>query len=218
MTDRPTLPLEHRTIAADGEGPHPAVVILHGRGADETDLLPIAQRLPDELFVLSLQAPDRLQGGYTWYELDLSGGGLHQSQPHAEQFRRSLDLIDESISAAVDSYDLDPDRIGMLGFSQGGITSLSLLLEAPEEYDWVAALHCYLPDSHADLDPNGIEDQPVFIAGGNQDQIIPPGRTNAAATRLSELGAAVTSRTYDTGHGIGPDEHADLIEWVDEQV
>ncbi len=218
MSETPALPLEHRTIAADGEGPHPAVVILHGRGADETDLLPIAQRLPDELFVLSLRAPDRLQGGYTWYELDLSAGGLHQSEPHAEQFRRSLDLIGESIDAAVDAYDLDPDRIGLLGFSQGGITSLSLLLEAPTAYDWIAALHCYLPDSHADLDPDGIEDTPVFIAGGNQDQIIPSGRTSAAATRLSELGASVTSRTYTTGHGIGPDEHAALIEWVAEQV
>ncbi|QSG01921.1 alpha/beta hydrolase [Natranaeroarchaeum sulfidigenes] len=218
MPETPALPLEHRTIAADGEGPHPAVVVLHGRGANETDLLPIAQRLPDELFVLSLRAPDPLQGGYTWYELDLSGGGLHQSQPHPEQFRRSLDLIEESIDAAIEEYDLDDDRVGLLGFSQGGITSLSLLLEAPTAYDWVAALHCYLPDSHADLTPDGIENVPVFIAGGSQDQIIPSGRTNAAATRLSELGAPVTSRTYNTGHGIGPDEHADLIEWVTEQV
>ena len=218
MSDTPTLPLEHRTISADGEGPHPVVVVLHGRGADETDLLPVAQRLPDELFVLSLRAPDRLQGGYTWYELDLSGGGLHQSQPHPEQFRRSLDLVEESIAAAVDAYDLDANRIGLLGFSQGGITSLSLLLEAPDAYDWVAALHCYLPDSHADFDPDGIEDTPVFVAAGSHDQIIPPGRTEAAATRLSELGAPVTSRTYETGHGIGPDEHSDLLEWIDGQV
>lgn len=218
MSETPTLPLEYRTIEADGDGPSPAVVILHGRGADETDLLPIAQRFPDDVFVLTLRAPDTLQGGYTWYDLDLSGGGLHESEPHPEQFRRSLDLVDESIEAAIERYDLDADRIGLLGFSQGGITALSLLLEDPDRIDWVAALHCYLPESHADLAPDGIEDKPVFIAGGSRDQIIPPGRTDSAAVRLSELGAAVTARTYEMSHGIGPDEHADLLEWVDGQV
>ncbi|CDK39881.1 phospholipase/carboxylesterase [Halorubrum sp. AJ67] len=72
MTD---VPLEHVHVApddgTDGE-PAPAVFVLHGRGADEEDLLPVAAELPDELHVISLRAPDPLQGGYTWYELDLS--------------------------------------------------------------------------------------------------------------------------------------------------
>jgi len=124
------LPLEHVHVAPDEEadGPAPAVVVLHGRGADEEDLLPVAAELPDELHVVSLRAPDPLQGGYTWYELDLSAGGLESSQPDPDDFRRSLDLIVESVDAAVDAYGLDPDRIGLLGFSQGAITSLSLLL------------------------------------------------------------------------------------------
>lgn len=218
MTD---IPLEHVHVSPDdstaGDGPAPAVFVLHGRGADENDLVPIAEQLPD-MHVVSFRAPDRLQGGYTWYELDLSGGGLHESQPHPEQFRRSLDLVSESIDAAVDAYDIDPDRIGLLGFSQGGITSLSLLLEDPDRFSWVVALHCYLAESHADADPEGIENTPVFLAGGNADQIIPVGRTRAAAERLSELGADVAFEAFDTGHGVGREELTALVSFVSDRV
>jgi len=113
-----SLPLTHVTDPPETtvDGRSPAVVVVHGRGADEQDLLSIAAQLPDELHVLSVRAPDRLQGGYTWYELDLSGGGLHESQPDQRDFERSLRLVHEFVDAAVDAYDLDPDRVGLLAF------------------------------------------------------------------------------------------------------
>jgi len=219
MTDA-DLPLTHVTIEPRTEidGSPPAVFVLHGRGADEKDLLPIAQRLPEELFVVSLRAPNRLMGGYTWYELDIPEGGLHESQPHPTEFRRSLDLVGESIEAAIDTYDLDSDRVGLLGFSQGAISSLSLLLEAPDEYAWVVALHGYLPEVHASVSPEGLDGKPVFVAGGASDQVIPPSRAQAAADRLRELGCAVESGTYQGAHGVGPDELADLVSWVEARL
>ncbi|PAU84245.1 phospholipase [Halorubrum salipaludis] len=216
MTD---LPLEHVHVAPDDDTENaPAVFVLHGRGADEEDLLPVAQRLPDELHVVSLRAPDPLQGGYTWYELDLSAGGLESSQPDAEDFRRSLDLVAESVDAAVDAYGLDPDRLGLLGFSQGAITSLSLVLEEPDRYAWVVALHGYLADAHADLDPDGIEGKPVFVGAGAGDRVIPESRSAAAADRFEEIGAAVTRGSYPGGHGIGQQELGDVVTFVESQA
>jgi len=206
-----TLPLEHVHLppddAADAD-PAPAVVVLHGRGADEEDLLPVARRLPGDRHVVSLRAPDRLTGGYTWYELDLSDGGLPDSQPDPEDFRRSLDLVAESLDAAVGAFGLDSDRIGLLGFSQGAITSLATLLERPGRIAWVAAHHGYLPESHADAAPDGIAGKPVFVAAGEADEVIPAARAEAAADRLREVGAAVTFETFPAGHGIGGDELA----------
>ncbi|MFB6304388.1 MAG: alpha/beta hydrolase [Haloferacaceae archaeon] len=209
------LPLEHVYVPGEGDGPAPAVFVLHGRGADEEDLLPIARQLPGDRAVVSLRAPDRLQGGYTWYELDLSGGGLHQSQPDADDFRRSLDLVVDAVDAAVEAYGLDPDRIGLLGFSQGAITSLSLLLEAPARYEWVVALHGYLAASHADRDPDGIAGKPVFVGAGTADRVIPASRAATAAERLRELGADVTHETYDVGHGVGREELDDVVAFVE---
>lgn len=214
MTD---IPLEHVHVepSSPAEGPAPAVVLLHGRGSNEQDLLQLAREFPDHLHVVSLRAPDPLQGGYTWYELDLSAGGLQQSQPHTAQFERSRELVRESIDAAVDEYGLDPDRIGLLGFSQGAITSLSLLVENPDDYAWVVALHGYLADEHAGLEPEGIAGKPVFVGAGSMDRIIPSTRAEQAAARLEGLGADVTAKVYDAPHGVGPDELADVVAFVE---
>ena len=215
----PDLPLEHEYVPprAGTDGPAPAVIVLHGRGANEGDLLPIAKELPAELAAVSLRAPDRAGPGYSWYEFDLSGGDLHASQPVAEDFRRSLDLIDDSIDAAVGAYDLDPDRLGLLGFSQGTIASFALLLEAPDRYAWCVGLHGYLATSHEDRSPAGIEDKPVFVGAGTADRIIPAERAERAAERFRELDADVTFRTYDVGHGVGRSELDDVVAWVDDQ-
>lgn len=213
----PDLSLDHEYVPpqAAPDGPAPAVVVLHGRGADEQDLLPVARQLPDPLATVSLRAPEPLMGGYTWYELDMSAGGLHQSQPDAEGFRRSLDLASESIEAAVDAYGLDADRLGLLGFSQGAIMTFSLLLEAPARYAWISAHHGYLAASHADLEPDGIDGKPVFVGAGTADQMIPASRAEAAADRMRDLGCDVTFESYPVGHGIGQGELADLVDFVE---
>jgi len=211
------LPLEHEFVPpqSPGGGPSPVVIVLHGRGADERDLLPVARQLPDELAALSLRAPEALMGGYTWYEIDMSGGGLHQSQPDPEGFRRSLDLVSETVSAAPDRYDIDSGRVGLLGFSQGAIMTFSLLLEQPDRYGWISAHHGYLAETHADLAPDGVNGTPVFIGAGTADQLIPASRAETAAERFGSLGCEVTFETYPVGHRIGQQELADLVTFVE---
>jgi len=214
------LPLEHVHVEPDRptDGPAPAVFVLHGRGADEQDLLPVAKRLPDGLHVVSLRAPDRLMQGYTWFEMELPDGDIARSQPKPEDFDRCLDLVDESIAAAIECYDLDSDRIGLFGFSQGAITSLSLLCEGPERFAWVVCSHGYLAATHADSEPEGIADTPVFVGSGTADRMIPAKRAERAAERLGEWGCAVEFNRYESAHGIGPDELADLVAWVENRL
>lgn len=213
------LPLEHVYVEPEiqTDGPAPAVILMHGRGADEQDLLPVARDLPAELAAVSLRAPDPIGPGYRWYEIDASQG-LHTSQPHPEEYRRSLDLVTESIEGATGKYGLDPDRIGLLGFSMGSMIGMGLLLESPAQYRWLVGLHGYLPESHATMDPDGLAGKPVFLGAGDADRIIPSSRVEAAATRFRELGAEVTFDVYSVGHGIGSDELADLVAFVERHV
>lgn len=204
------LPLDHVHVVPD-EPTDRMVVVLHGRGADEEDLLPVARELPPA-HVVSLRAPDPMGPGYTWYALDLSAGGLHRSQPDPDDFRRSLDLVSESVAAAREAY--GADSVGLLGFSQGAITSLSLLVEDPARFDWVVALHGYLAESHADRAPEGLADVPVFVGAGEADEVIPAARAEAAAEALREAGASVTYHSYPTGHGIGRAELDDVVAFV----
>jgi phospholipase/carboxylesterase len=151
-------------------------------------------------------------GGYTWYELDIPDGDLHRSEPDTDDFRRSLDLAADTVDAAADA--LDVDAVGLLGFSQGSITSTALLVEAPDRYDWVVGLHGYLAASHAERDVD-LRETPVFLGAGRADQIIPPFRVETAADRLRAMNADVTFEQYDAGHGVAPDELADLVSFVE---
>lgn len=213
------IPLEYVSVppGSETDGSTPGLFVLHGRGADERDLLPVTEQLPDSFHVVSLRAPEPMGPGYTWYELDLSGGGLHESQPNPDGFRRSLDLVSESVTTAIEAFDLK-EQVGFLGFSQGAITSTATLLERPDRVAWLAVLHGYLPDSHADLEPQGVAGTPVFAGRGATDEIIPADRAVALADRLRAIGCEVTGGTYPGGHGIGPDELADLAEFVESQV
>jgi phospholipase/carboxylesterase len=216
MDDSTELPLVHVSRPGTVESNAPAVVLVHGRGTNERDLLSLGAQLPEELHVLSVRAPQPMDGpdSYTWYDLDLSAGGLHESQPVAEDFRRSLDLLHEFVEAATERYDLDPDRIGLLGFSQGAITSMSALIERPAAYRWVVALNGYLADSHADRTDEAAG-KPVFVAGGSMDQVIPPSRVERAAERFEAGGADVRFDTYEIGHGTTPAEVSDVIAWLE---
>jgi len=131
-------------------------------------------------------------------------------------FRRSPDLLHEFVDGAVDAYDLDPDRVGLLGFSQGAITSLSALLERPDAYRWVVALNGSLAAEHED-DADAAASKPVFVGCGAMDRIIPPERAERAADRLVDAGAEVRFERYGVGHGTTPEEVTDVVAWVDER-
>ena len=210
------LPLEYISVEPDvqHDGQAPAIILLHGRGATEEDLLPLAQQMPGDMHILSFRGPISLGPGYTWYELDLSGGGLHASQPDMADFNESLTILGQSIDQAVDVHNLDPERIGLLGFSQGAILSMSAMVERPTTYAWVVALHGYLPETYDTGDISPASDTPVFIGAGEGDQIIPVTRAEQAATRLTDAGLDVTFRSYNIGHGTSPAEVTDVREWL----
>lgn len=220
MTDPDDLPLEHVSQPPDDvEGPAPAILVCHGRGADEYDLLGLAEGFPDGVHVLSLGAPfSGPRGrGRAWYELDLSGGGLHASQP-GEGFREGLDALHEFAERAPEAYPVDV--AGVVGFSQGGIVGMAATLERPDLYDWVAGLHSYLPASH---DPRerrfeGVAGTPAFLAAGEGDEVIPPGRVEAAAGALRAADVDVTAERFPGGHGVSPAEQEALVGWLDERL
>lgn len=216
MSDAPDPPLVHEHRPGSVESDAPAVVLIHGRGTNERDLLPIGAQLPEELDVLSVRAPQSMGGpnSYTWYDLDLSDGGLENSQPDLEGFRQSLDLVHEFVEAAVDAYDLDPERVGLLGFSQGAITSLSALLERPDAYRWVVALNGYLAEEH-EGEVDSAAGKPVFVGCGAMDQVIPPKRAERAAELLEQGGADVRFERYGVGHGTTPEEVTDVVQWLE---
>ena len=94
--------------------PAPAVVLLHGMGADEYDLLPLVRQLPNSAIFVSGRAPLPFEwGGATWH------GITEDIRPDPETFRESFDLLQRFLVHVKGVYPIDPARLYLLGFSMG---------------------------------------------------------------------------------------------------
>ena len=180
------------------------MLLLHGYGADEDDLLPYAEDLPDDLHVLSVRGPHAAgSGGYAWME----------SGP--EPFARSTALLAEFAELVPEAYDVAPDRIGAFGFSQGAKAALAALVERPDLFRWAVSLHGFLPRAYDDPDRlAAARERSVFVGVGEDDTIISPQHGERTAERLADAGLDVTFREYPVGHGVSPAAVADAAEWL----
>lgn len=182
----------------------PAAILLHGLGADENDLLPYADSLPDDLHVLSVRAPHAARGGgYAWM-----GSG-------SDPFDRTVELLAEFAERVPDAYDVDPERIGLFGFSQGGKAALVALVEEPGLFEWAVSLNGFLPRSHDDADAlSRARGKPVFVGVGEDDTVISADLGEETADRLADAGLDVTFRSYPVGHRIAVTEVEEVAEWI----
>jgi phospholipase/carboxylesterase len=120
MTNMPELPLRHEAIAprVATNTPAPLIILLHGYGSNEEDLLQLAPYLPDTCQLVSLRAPFMLRpGSNCWFEIAFTPEGMWRDLTQAAQ---AYTVLDESITAAIAAYGTDPSRTFVVGFSQGG--------------------------------------------------------------------------------------------------
>ena len=200
----------------------PVLIVLHGYGADECDLLSIAEEIAPNFLTISLRAPIPLaQGGYAWYHLTQTESGLH---PDDLSRHESEDAVARNLSAIVDREGGDPNEVVLMGFSQGAAICYSLLITYQLQNYGITPrasinMSGYLPRDilHA-LDQKHFEGFPFFISHGEFDDLIPPMAMNEAEDLLSKHGAIVTTHLYGTGHGVIPETIADIADWMKETI
>lgn len=193
------------------EGRPPALILLHGRGADEEDLLGLSEYFDDRLFVISPRAPHpfSMGGGYTWYDL------VEIASPDHGMFEGSFRKLEAFVGEVRDGYGLDPEKMFFCGFSMGTVMLLSLALTHPELPAGVMANSGYLAeDVGLEYRWNKIANKPFFIGHGTYDPVIPFSYSRRARELLEENGASVTYREYDMGHQINEDSLNDMIAWL----
>ena len=211
-------PLEHVIVPPKNPAStYPTLILLHGRGADATDLLQLANELNvGNFLILAPQAPYTFGTpfgmGYAWYEMDTDGDPDPASlQPSLAQVHGFL----ESISAG---YPVDVDRVFLVGFSQGALMSLTTGLKHPNRLAGVIALSGYLPASIDLADRAGLKQLSVFLGHGVSDTIIPVANGREARDRLMAAGAEVTYREYPAPHTITSAEVQDIQDWIEQRL
>ncbi len=188
----------------------PLVVMLHGRGADEHDLIDLAADLPRGFAFASLRAPLELpEGGYRWFE-DRGVG-----RPVAKSLRAAVDRIRAWVDGpALAGY--DRDRIFLLGFSAGMMTAGALVLEDPARFAGAVLLSGALALDAGPATPGRLAGVPVFMAHGTADTMIPADLVLQTQRYLRDRsGAELTERTYQRDHSIARREIADIAAWLE---
>jgi phospholipase/carboxylesterase len=192
-------------------GKSPGLILLHGRGADEDDLLGLAEYFDDRLFIISPRAPHPFsQGsGYTWYDLEEIG------KPDRKMFSSSHARLKGFLAETGRMYDLDPAKTFCCGFSMGAIMALSIALTEPGCFAGVLANSGYVPeDAGMEFAWSGVKGVPFFIGHGVYDPVIPYAYGRRAKELLESHGAVVTHREYDMGHQINEESLGDMMAWL----
>ena len=207
-----------------GPDPRWAVLWLHGLGADGHDFVPLVPELvrpnwPAMRFVfphapvraVTINAGMRMRAWYDIRDFDLAN-------------RADADGVTVSVAQVGALLDreqargIPPERIFLAGFSQGGAIALAAGLRRTKPLAGIVALSTYVPMSEEAARAAVTDEaarQPVFLAHGDADPVIPVQAGHASASLLMNLGFDVTWRTYAMPHAVCPEEVRELGDWFD---
>ena len=191
------------------------LVLTHGRGADEHDLLPLANLLDPEgrLVAVLPRGPLRLPpGGAHWYAVHEIG------RPDPGTFLPSFAALGGWLDATAAAHDVTPDRFVLAGFSQGAVMSYALGLAADRPRPaGIIALSGFVPTVPGfEL---GLEERaglPVAIGHGTHDPVIGVEFGRQARALLEGAGADVRYRESPMGHSIDPEYLPELQGWLED--
>lgn len=208
--------LVYRTIAPkkNHSGPHPTLVLLHGRGADENDLLGLSENLDARLLIFSVRAPFRFAyGGYAWYEV------LEVGKPEPGQFAESYDRLVRFLSDVRRELPVDSNKLFLLGFSMGSMMSYALALTKPHEIAGVIAHSGYIPEeTQLRFLWDELERTSFFVAHGTLDPVIPIQFGRRSNELLSKVKTDLTYREYAIAHHISEESLQDLSFWLRKKI
>jgi phospholipase/carboxylesterase len=182
------------------------LLLLHGTGGDERDLLPLARRLAPRSSLLSPRG-DVLERGAPRFFRRFAEGVF--DLPDVE--RRTHALAD-FIGAAAQHYGFDAARLTAIGFSNGANIAASLLLLRPESLVAAALLRPMVVLEPTKIPPLG--GKRVLISSGEFDPIVPLDHPPRLAEMFRQGGADVTVRIHAASHGLVPADFAATQEFL----
>ncbi len=200
-----SLSFVHRFLPAQAPDA-PTLLLLHGTGGDENDLLPVGRMLDERAALLSPRGKV-LEHGMPRFFRRLAEGVFD----HEDLVNRTHELAG-FVERAASEYDFDPGRLFAAGFSNGANIAASLLLLHPRLLAGAVLLRAMVPFEPEN--PPDLSGTPVYLAAGRSDQMVPPENTERLAQLLRESSAAVTLDWQPGGHGIGPEEIQAARDWL----
>lgn len=226
MTDKldevivePVSGLSHRVRPAGGaESKAPCLVLLHGVGANEAGFIDMARRMDPRLAVILVRGPLTLGPmQFGWFQVSFTPSGPAINPGQAEQSRAKLVEFIGQLPAV---YGVDPERIWIAGFSQGGIMSASVGLGTPSAVAGFGILSGRILPEVLPL----VERVPAlarlqaFVSHGTVDQTLGIHFARSAREVLSGLGVPLEYHEYEAGHALNREMVGDFSHWLGSQL
>ena len=195
----------------------PLLILLHGYGSNEQDLFSFAEELPDNLLIVSAQAPLSMGfGGYAWYSINFDDKNGKFSD--LKEAKESIDKIAVFVDEIKKKHNTNPDKTFLLGFSQGAILSYSLSFFYPNKVQHVIALSGYI---NKELLPENISNKIItdyYCSHGSVDQVLPVDWARKSKPFLDNLGLNCEYSEYPVGHGVAPQNFYSFKTWIEKRM
>jgi phospholipase/carboxylesterase len=196
----------HRFVSAQDSASGETLIVLHGTGGNENDLVGIGQAIAPGAAILSPRG-NVLENGAPRFFKRLGEGVFDP-----KEVRSSAEDLARFIRAAIAKYDLDATRIYALGYSNGANVASTVMFLEPRLLQGAVLFRpmlVYEPEERGDL--SGAS---VFISSGRMDPIVPVKSVERLAELLESSHAEVTLKWQSAGHNLVPSEVREAADWL----
>jgi predicted esterase len=196
----------HRFVPATDSASGETLIVLHGTGGNENDLIGIGQAIAPGAAILSPRG-NVLENGAPRFFRRISEGVFDP-----KEVRSRAEELARFIRAAVVTYRLDPSRLFALGYSNGANVAATMMLVEPgilQSAILFRPMLVYEPTEKADLSGSA-----VFISAGRMDPIVPTASVERLAQLFETVHAEVTLKWQLAGHNLVPSEVREAADWL----
>lgn len=189
-----------------GAGGRP-LLLLHGTGGDEHDLLPLREHLAPEASVLSVRGVVQENGMPRFFRR------IREGVFDEDDLRARTDELADFLAVAEAEYGVEGGSEIAVGFSNGANIASALLFQRPATLAGAVLLAAMVPFRDGPP-PADLAGKPVAIVNGRRDPMATPEHTETLARQLREAGANVRLITHDGGHQIDPGTLPHIAEFL----
>lgn len=206
QTTREHLQVIHRFVPGQAAKSGTTLLLLHGTGGDENNLLDLGRALAPQAALLSPRG-SVLENGMPRFFRRLAEGVFDE-----EDLQQRTHELADFVAAAAEHYGFDAQRVVAAGFSNGANIAASTLLLRPGVLAGALLLRPMVPLVPAELpDLRGV---PVYIGAGQRDPIVTPQQSERLALLLQSAGAEVALHWQPGGHMLQPGEVQQASAWL----
>jgi phospholipase/carboxylesterase len=192
----------------------PLLLLFHGYGSNERDLMGLAPELDTRLRIISVRAPIELAPEmFTWFPIEFTPDGITVDRDAAGRVR---DQLIEFIRKLIDTLKPAGNKVFIMGFSQGAVMNYLTAFRNPELLHGVISLSGQLPDIKPEMNalPEGLSALPFLVQHGLFDSVLPITKGRQANEWLRNVTTDLTYSEYPMAHQIDQASLGFLVSWL----